>query len=36
MLKVVHLNTYDGNGGAGRGCMRLNRALLSQSMIQKW
>lgn len=27
MLKVVHLNTYDGNGGAGRGCIRLNRAL---------
>ncbi len=27
MLKVVHLNTYDGNGGAGRACLRLNLAL---------
>ncbi len=26
-LKVVHLNTYDGNGGAGRACFRLNNAL---------
>jgi len=26
-LKVVHLNTYDGNGGAGRACLRLNDAL---------
>ncbi|WP_121812930.1 glycosyltransferase [Mucilaginibacter kameinonensis] len=35
MLKVVHLNTYDGNGGAGRACMRLNRALLSQIIDSK-
>jgi glycosyltransferase involved in cell wall biosynthesis len=35
MLKVVHLNTYDGNGGAGRGCMRLNRALVSQGVDSK-
>lgn len=28
-MKVVHLNTYDGNGGAGRACLRLNRALNS-------
>ncbi|SDF35380.1 Glycosyltransferase involved in cell wall bisynthesis [Mucilaginibacter pineti] len=35
MLKVVHLNTYDGNGGAGRGCMRLNRALISQGVDSK-
>ncbi|QEM12298.1 glycosyltransferase family 4 protein [Mucilaginibacter rubeus] len=35
MLKVVHLNTYDGNGGAGRACMRLNRALLSQNINSK-
>jgi glycosyltransferase involved in cell wall biosynthesis len=35
MLKVVHLNTYDGNGGAGRACMRLNRALLSQDIDSK-
>ncbi len=26
-LKVVHLNTYDGNGGAGRAVLRLNNAL---------
>ena len=31
----MHLNTYDGNGGAGRGCMRLNRALLSQQVDSK-
>ncbi len=35
MLKVVHLNTYDGNGGAGRGCMRLNQALISQGVDSK-
>ncbi|TDO20118.1 glycosyltransferase [Pedobacter duraquae] len=26
-MKVVHLNTYEGNGGAGRACLRLNHAL---------
>jgi glycosyltransferase involved in cell wall biosynthesis len=26
-LKVVHLNTYEGNGGAGRACLRLDKAL---------
>jgi len=26
-LKIVHLNTYEGNGGAGRACLRLNHAL---------
>lgn len=26
-LKVVHINTYDGNGGAGRACLRLSKAL---------
>jgi len=26
-MKIVHLNTYDGNGGAGRACLRLSRAL---------
>lgn len=26
-MKVVHLNTYDGNGGAGRACLRLSNAL---------
>jgi len=35
MLKVVHLNTYDGNGGAGRACLRLNRALLDQNIDSK-
>lgn len=27
VLKVLHLNTYDGNGGAGRACLRLSNAL---------
>jgi glycosyltransferase involved in cell wall biosynthesis len=35
MLKVVQLNTYDGNGGAGRACMRLNRALLNKGIDSK-
>jgi glycosyltransferase involved in cell wall biosynthesis len=35
MLKVVHLNTYDGNGGAGRACIRLNQALLLQGTNSK-
>lgn len=35
ILKIVHLNTYDGNGGAGRACIRLNRALLSQGIESK-
>jgi len=26
-LKIVHLNTYEGNGGAGRACLRLSDAL---------
>ncbi len=26
-MKVIHLNTYDGNGGAGRASYRLNNAL---------
>lgn len=26
-MKVIHLNTYDGNGGAGRACLRLSHAL---------
>lgn len=26
-MKVAHLNAYDGNGGAGRACLRLNEAL---------
>jgi glycosyltransferase involved in cell wall biosynthesis len=35
MLKVVHLNTYDGNGGAGRACLRLNKALLAENIDSK-
>jgi len=35
MLKVVHINTYDGNGGAGRACLRLNNALLAQNIYSK-
>ncbi len=34
MLKVVHLNTYDGNGGAGRACLRLNLALNTGKEIE--
>lgn len=33
MLKVVHLNTYDGNGGAGRACLRLDLALNAEKGI---
>lgn len=33
MLKVVHLNTYDGNGGAGRACLRLNLAFQNEKEI---
>jgi glycosyltransferase involved in cell wall biosynthesis len=29
-VKVIHLNTYAGNGGAGIACMRLNKALQDQ------
>lgn len=36
-LKVIHLNTYDGNGGAGRACLRLNKALRDQGIdSQVW
>jgi glycosyltransferase involved in cell wall biosynthesis len=35
MLKVVHINTYDGNGGAGRACLRLNNALLAENINSK-
>lgn len=34
-LKVVHLNTYDGNGGAGRACLRLSNALLENGIDSK-
>ena len=35
VLKVVHLNTYDGNGGAGRASLRLNSALRDQGIESK-
>jgi glycosyltransferase involved in cell wall biosynthesis len=31
-LKVVHINTYDGNGGAGRACLRLSKALAHEGV----
>lgn len=31
-MKIVHLNTYDGNGGAGRAVLRLNKALQLQGI----
>lgn len=34
-MKVVHLNTYDGNGGAGKACLRLNRALSDENIDSK-
>lgn len=34
-VKILHLNTYDGNGGAGRACARLNKALLKIGVDSK-
>jgi glycosyltransferase involved in cell wall biosynthesis len=34
-MKVVHLNTYDGNGGAGRASYRLNKALVDAGVQSK-
>jgi glycosyltransferase involved in cell wall biosynthesis len=31
-VKIIHLNTYAGNGGAGRACMRLNKALKARGL----
>jgi glycosyltransferase involved in cell wall biosynthesis len=31
-VKIIHLNTYAGNGGAGRACMRLNKALKAEGV----
>jgi glycosyltransferase involved in cell wall biosynthesis len=31
-VKIIHLNTYAGNGGAGRACMRLNKALKAKGL----
>lgn len=35
MLKIVHLNTYDGNGGAGKASIRLHQALIAQGVDSK-
>ncbi|MEE1884666.1 glycosyltransferase [Pedobacter flavus] len=34
-MKVLHINTYDGNGGAGRACLRLNAALIDSGVDSK-
>ena len=34
-MKVIHLNTYDGNGGAGRACYRINSALKNEGIDSK-
>ncbi|MHB1176799.1 MAG: glycosyltransferase [Daejeonella sp.] len=31
-MKIIHLNTYAGNGGAGKACLRLNAALNKQGL----
>ncbi|WP_317132753.1 glycosyltransferase [Pedobacter sp. BS3] len=31
-MKIIHINTYDGNGGAGKACLRLNKALKQQGI----
>jgi len=34
-MKILHLNTYDGNGGAGRASYRLNKALRASGIDSK-
>lgn len=34
-MKVIHLNTYEGNGGAGRACLRLSDALNAAGVSSK-
>ncbi|MNK07563.1 Capsular glucan synthase [compost metagenome] len=34
-MKVIHLNTYEGNGGAGRACLRLSDALNTVGVSSK-
>ncbi|MFC4209983.1 glycosyltransferase family 4 protein [Pedobacter lithocola] len=34
-MKILHLNTYDGNGGAGRACLRLSDALNARGIDSK-
>ncbi len=31
-VKIIHINTYAGNGGAGKACLRLSRALKKQGL----
>lgn len=31
-MRIIHLNTYAGNGGAGRACSRLNKALNAEGL----
>ena len=31
-VKVIHINTYAGNGGAGKACLRLNKALIEEGI----
>ena len=31
-MKIIHLNTYAGNGGAGRACLRLSKALKAEGV----
>lgn len=35
IVRIIHLNTYAGNGGAGRACMRLNKALNAEGIDSK-
>lgn len=32
LVKILHLNTYAGNGGAGKACLRLDKALKLQGV----
>ncbi|WP_026897704.1 glycosyltransferase [Daejeonella oryzae] len=31
-MRIIHLNTYAGNGGAGKACLRINKALQDQQI----
>lgn len=32
LVRIIHLNSYAGNGGAGRACVRLNKALKAEGL----
>ncbi len=32
IVRIIHLNSYAGNGGAGRACSRLNKALKAEGL----